>query len=231
MYGIDYIGIKGCLNSALKAHPRAWALGALAEASGWKPGYAAINRICKERKVPAARIHLMWKDNHRFTQRDIQETVRRAQRLARVIKKHPQVCWYVSPWLEPSGVSKELYAQVITACKMSLPDNVTMVTNSMEGVRVSGCLAEGHHSWYRREHEIFSYDGLECTDANMQMWKDKAKNAQFFFLWRYSCNGKFGPEDKRKRADRDDYIEPKEIRSLRSWTKKRKNQASQRLHL
>lgn len=221
IYGIDYIGTEGCKDAALKAHPRGWALGALAECDGWKNGYATINQLCEKKKIPAARIHLMWKDSHKFTQRDIQETVKRAQRLAKVIRKHPKVCWYVSPWLEPDGVDKQLYSQVITACRIVLPDSVIMVTNSMNGVKVAGCISEGHHNWYRAGDEIFSFDGLECVDADMEKYQKNAKNAQLFFFWRYTFNGKYGEKDKRKRAQRDSWPSVKDIRSLRPYTKKK----------
>lgn len=221
IYGIDYIGIKGCMDALLRAHPRGWALGALAQVDGWGKAYKAIDRALEAKMIPVARIHLMWKDNHRFTQGDIAETVRRAQKLSEVIIKHPNVKWYVSPWLEATGASKQLLTQVITSCKMSLPSNVTMVVNSTDNVRVSGALSEGHHSTYRKGDPIFSFDGLECVDANMKKWQEKASKAKLFFFWRYTFNGKYGPSDKRARGDRTSWPSHRDIRSLKPYIEKK----------
>ena len=196
-----------------KALDKKYGIRVLWKVSGWK----ANNRIVKwagKEKLPFCVIDLVWQDNHTFGNRQKKIAIKRAKKVGKLIKKFKNTKWYVCPYLEPGKLDPKEYEDVIAECRKYLPDNVTMVSNAMEGYKVKGAIRAGHHNWYKEGMEIFSFDGIDCKDANINRWKEKAKNADMFLLWSYSMNGKYGPKDKRARRQRTSYVEIKELLSL-----------------
>jgi len=187
----------------------------LFKVSGWKANDGMIKWAGKN-KLPFVVIDLVWRDNHKFGLREEKIAVKRARKVNRLIKKYKATKFYICPFLEPQGLSVEDYERVIRRCRKNLPENVLMVSNAMEGYRVAGAIRAGHHSWYKKGMEIFSFDGLCCKDADLNKYKKTAKDAKMFLLWSWSMNGKYSKKDKRLRKNRTSYPEIKEIQSIQA---------------
>ena len=217
LFGIDYIGGAKYVSTLVRNHLEGWAAGFLWDIDGFGKANRAINRLAKSGKAPRIRVHLMWKDNHSFSERDISVCVQRAKELAKIIAKYPGIEWYVSPFLEPRRPKKSVYERVIADTKAVLPTGVKMVASSLEGSKIKGAITEMHHGGWKSNvsgETIFSFDGIECVDSDVEKWKKRAQSATTFYFWRYTFNGKFGPKDKRKRPQRTSYPSSKDILSV-----------------
>lgn len=193
--GIDYI-LGGMYRKAiLKAHPPGWMAGFLWKASWIPSSKKVIRQLCASGKCPRMRISLVWDDNHTFKKKHVRLVKKRAKALRKIIFDYPQIYFYVQPFLEPHHVDDDVNRAAIKALKNILPADVVIVTGDGFGGR--GIIHEGHHAGYRGQ-QIFSFDGLDCMESNVQTWKHRAKDAYIFFLWRRECNGN-PPGPKRSR--------------------------------
>lgn len=223
-YGLDTKAASMYGKAFRKAFDKDCAYRVLWKVSGWKANNRVVRWLGKQ-KASVVIIDLVWKDNHQFGAKERRIAIKRAKKVGRLIKKYPNTKWYVCPYLEPRGVNIKEYEQVIARCKKHLPENTIMVSNAMEGIRVRGAIRAGHHTWYKKGMEIFSFDGIECKDADINKWKEKAKQggAKMFLLWSWSMNGKYSKKDKRKRRQRTSYPEIKELKSIQALFENGKN--------
>lgn len=207
LFGIDYI-LGGNYLETLDHHPEGWAAGFLWNVDGVRGSKRAIEKVAASGKCPRIRVSLVWKDDHKFTERDAKIARKRARKLKTIVGEYPSIEWYVQPFLEPK--SREL--EEITAGSISriLP-TAKIVTTSPA---VFSNATEVHHSY--RISNIFSYDGLDYRE-NRDFIRI-ANDFETFFLWQSECNGQsykdYKEGKKISRPERKDWLKPKHIRQM-----------------
>ena len=200
LYGLDLLLMGNYGQRAVETFPAGYALGVLWEVDGIKSPVSAVEQILASGKCPVIRIHLMWKDNHKFTNADIPETVMRARGVAVYVNRYPTVEFYVSPWLE-NEVSADLAQKVFDAIKAVLPGRTKYVNSGP--AKLPGIAKEYHHVLKGQSGKYMtSFDGVTCLDADVQKYKDNHANAEIFFFWDYAFNCKYSSKDTTPRPQR-----------------------------
>lgn len=215
--GHDYILGSMYQRAIIKSHPIGAAAGFLINTTGVKSSLKTIEGLAATGKAPIIRVHGVWRDNHRFTTNAKRQAIKRARKLAKIIEKYPDIKWYYSPFLEPHRTGKRLYNSTLKSCREALPAGVLMVASSLEGhVLKNADVTEMHHSSYKNVpgKKIFSFDGDSATKANIGKFKARAANAELFFLWHHSYNGKRFDTDNTRRHLRKNWAKSATIRAL-----------------
>jgi hypothetical protein len=209
---IDYILGGNYAKTILKAHPKGWGAGFLWNVSWVRGSKKIIDKLAATgaENVPFIRVSLIWHDSHTFKNRDARRTKKRCKQLTKIIEKYPEIEWLVQPMLEPHGASPELTNKILKAARLNLPKGVKLVSgNQFGGPNV---LHEGHHRGYS-DQQIFSFDGLHCMNQDVSYWKERARQAEYFFLWRAECNGN-KPGEKKPRWNRQHWLTRAELREM-----------------
>lgn len=211
-YGIDYIGGMNYLDVIERHHPKGYAGGCLVKASGWKTGIKTVKTLAEHPDCPIIRVHGIWKDNHTFTQKDIDPAVKIAKRVAKVAEKFPDKQFYFSPWLEHRADAKlwnECRKQVFDV----LPKEIKIVSS---GEKTQRAIAERHGSYISSKREIFSFDGVDIlsTPANLNIYLKAHSHAKLFFLWCPACNGRKTLRDTTERSQRSAYLTKQHINKM-----------------
>lgn len=200
LYGLDLLLMGNYGQRAVETFPAGYALGVLWEVDGIKSPVSAVEQILASGKCPVVRIHLMWKDNHKFTASDIPETVMRARSVAVYVNRYPSVEFYVSPWLE-NEVDATLAQKVFDAIKAVLPGRTKYVNSGP--AKLPGIMKEYHHVEKGQSGKyIYSDDGVTCLDTDTQKRKDNHANAELYFAWCHAFNCKYSEKDKTLRQNR-----------------------------
>lgn len=216
-YGIDYILGSKYKHAILKAHPEGFGAGFLLNVLGVPSSLKIIKKLAESGRTPFIRVHLVWKDDHIFRSPEKRLAIKRAKRIASVIESHPEIKWYVSPFLEPHKAPGKLYNQTLRLCRAELPPATKLVSTSLEGdVLKQADFTEMHHGSYKNVagKKIFSYDGVSATSSNIKAYKQLASNSELFFLWNCKLNGKTHDKDRTPRSQRTNWATPKDIKAL-----------------
>lgn len=222
IYGLDQLGAARYKKVAIQEHPRAWAFGAFLEVSGFGTTYDVFDTLAKE-GVPVLRVQMMWKDDHKFTTKDLPEIEKRAKKLAPIMAKYPLTVWYISPCCENelNAAQFELFAQAV---RKHIPAaDIVNSPNYNKGHVSNKYVNEYHHGKNRGGARVaFSFDGDNCVDSDVETYKKMYSNAEYFMFWAPQCNGnrkvfkpgdKRGPKDYVDRAKRIYWPTPKQIDS------------------
>lgn len=202
MYGLDLLGIAKFKDVAVKNFPAGWALGAFSQTFG--DALPAVEAIIKTGKCPRVRLHLLWKDQHDFTSKDIPLAVKEAKRVKKLVDKYPAIEWLISGCCEHKmngALAKQFKDKILQV----LP-TVTYVNSYMEGgASLPDCINEIHGT-KAREPKVrpyqFSFDGNSASDANIPAIEQTLDEANTFFFWNSKFNGKTKDEDKTPREKR-----------------------------
>lgn len=183
-----------------------FAIGIIVEASGWSSGMVAARKLIKCSNVVAIRLHGIWRDDHNFQESDIKRAVEIAKRAKKLAINNPTKKVYYSPFLE-HAMKDDLLVKVHTAVSKVLDDGVTYVNAAMpNGAKLKSSMKgfeEIHHETGKPDRTyIFSFDGHDQNDTDVEMYKNKHKDSNFFFSWVFPYNLKYTEKDKTQRADR-----------------------------
>lgn len=205
MWGLDYLGGAKYERVILKEHPRGWAAGFFTNTFG--DAVRTIDKLLATGRCPRVRLHLIWKDDHRFTDRDIPTTVKEAKRIKPLIDKYPNVEFRISPWCE-HRVSDGLIVKVIGAIDAVIGGRAIYVnTPASEGeiVRKHDIRNEYHgkqNGPRSTDHFDFSFDGYSCVDADIERVKARFSDAETFYFWEPRFNGRWESDDTTPRPQR-----------------------------
>ena len=94
MWGLDFLGIAKFKDVALAEFPEGFALGAFSITFG--DAVPAVEAIVNSGRCPRVRLHLSWKDDHKFNISDFANIEREARRIKPLIERHPNFDWRVS---------------------------------------------------------------------------------------------------------------------------------------
>ena len=148
----------------------------------------------------------MWKDNHFFgatEEKKVKKRLKRCVKYIQSIRHHsPKTEWAIVLFLESTGYSKKQYRQYIKSISHLVPEDIKLIINATEGHIIRAYDSAGHHTWFKDGHAVFSFDGMDAKDADVEGWKDIAKNCKWFLFWTWSYNLKFSHKDSRSRVFR-----------------------------
>ncbi len=183
-----------------------FAIGIIVEASGWSSGMIAARKLAACSNVSHIRLHGIWRDDHNFQESDIKRAVEIAKRAKKLAVNNPDKKIYYSPFLE-HAMKADLLDKVYTAVTNVLGDTVTYVNSAMpNGAKLKNNMSgleEIHHETGRPGRDyIFSFDGHDQNDTDVEMYKTKHKDSNFFFSWVFPFNLKYVEKDKTQRPDR-----------------------------
>jgi hypothetical protein len=216
-YGLDQLGAARYKKLVISDHPRLWSFGTFLEVDGFGKTYDVIEAIAKI-GVPLIRVQMMWKDDHRFTSRDLPEIEKRAKLLAPIITRYPSVKWYVSPCCEHelSAVGFEPFAKAVL--KHIPSADIVNSPNTGKGHVSTKYVNEYHHEKPRGGRIAFSFDGANCVDSNVEEYKRLYAKAEYFMFWNCQCNGlRKLPEPGEPRIPRKDRKHFPISKQIDSW--------------
>lgn len=194
IYGLDLLAGAKYPKEVMKHLFSGWVLGIFANIFG--DAFSLVERIAKRGDCPLIRVQLVWKDDHKFGEKELQLAIKEARRYEK-IRGYSQI--ELSPFCEHN---------------ISNPDPwLSRVQDAAPSCRIINCPWKGGFS-SRFKNEIhgdhkkpsgpynYSYDGTNCVDSNVT--KDKATHASsdIFFFWHPRFNLKWSMKDATPRPQR-----------------------------
>jgi hypothetical protein len=198
MLGLDCLGLAKFGKEAIQAFPhKGFALGVFSRQFGdAKPHTNDLLARCS-----ALRVQLIWSDGHSFSDADIPTLKTEAKRWDDLGKKLPV---YLSPFCEHRLAEPDKYLEIV----QKAAPNCTPV-NSLESGASSGNFINEVHGVKKEPPPgsyIFSYDGSEILDSNVEAIKQKHANALIWFGWTANFNGH--AEAKAKGSKNETHVWP-----------------------
>lgn len=217
MWGLDFLAIAKYQQTAVGEFPNGWALGAFTNVFG--DALPAINAIARTGRCPRIRLHLMWKDDHRYSTRDFAQIRREAMRVKPTIQRFPKIEWRISGACEHNLVRNEA-----TALKKTVLDVLPMVTYvNTPWVKGGGALIasderttnelHGADALSARGRFDYSFDGDNSVDSDIAEIARTLRRAETFYVWNSQCNGRKTTGDTTPRAERQAWPTSNEIDS------------------
>ena len=184
MYGLDLLGLARFKQEARDAFPSGYALGVFSDTFGDSMPY--VRQIVQSGKCRALRVQLMWSDEHAFSDKDIPKLKKEAKRWGD-FAKHASVPVYLSPFCEHKVMNPDKYLQIV---KEQAP-NCEPVNSFYTGAKSSKFINEVHGttSPSLSGRYIFSYDGTDMLESDIEAMKMRHKNALIWFGWTANFNG------------------------------------------
>ena len=215
-YLMDYLGGAKFKKLILEQHPMAYGAGIFSYVEGFGDGLPVIEALAVK-GVLLFRIHLCWKDNHKFTSEDLRFVARVARRLKPIIARHPNVKWYVSPCCEHE-LSESEWQKFASATAVELKGTEYELVNTPNHNKgfVSRTVLNEYHGAESKPRDgryAFSFDGSNIVDSNVEAYKSNYAQAEYWGVWNSQCNGRRNTEDKTPRPDRKFYPTAKQLDS------------------
>lgn len=208
IWGLDALGGVKFADLLKREMPERWMLGIFTNTFG--DAYPLVEAIAKQDRVVGIRLNLAWSDNHTFTNGDFRKIQREAQKYAPLIRKFPQINWYVSGATEhqlSAADAAELYKIVSNETQ-----GATYVNNPWQnkGAFLDATAANlinevhGADASPPRKFGRFAYscDGSDCFDFDIISMKEKMQEAEYFMFWCCQFNGRMKADDKTPRPQR-----------------------------
>ena len=207
MYGIDYLGGAAYRAVIRKNHPKGWAAGFFANTFG--NAWASIRVLAKTGKCPLFRVHAVWADNHTYNKTVHDKVIKSAcKKCVNFAKTFPDIKFQFSPFCEHMMKTKEL-TRIFNYCKKIVGEtpNIEFVNCAWTGDFIYGdekIINETHN--YNRIPDKgsynYSFDGLDCYNADTQAIKNKCNKSKVFFFWTISMNLKRKDDERLTVAQR-----------------------------
>jgi hypothetical protein len=216
MWGIDYLGGARYKDLILREHPQGFAAGFFTNVDGFGSSIPASIALLETGRCPRMRHQLMWDDDHKFTENDIPELVRRATNVRRkLIDPFPNTEFRVSPCCEhrmdrnlTQRIKREIQPIIGRALYVNCPE---------KGAILDDCINEFHGGFKKPPtggRIDFSFDGTSAFDSDVEAYKREYANADTFYFWTFRCNGRWYEKDPTKRPDRRGWPDSNIIDSL-----------------
>lgn len=205
-YGIDYLGGATYQNTLLSSHKAGWGAGFFAETFG--DAWGVITKLCKTGKAPYIRVHALWDDLHRYgSDAQIEKVKKHCRKICNLAKQYPNIQFYFSPYCEHNLKATEM-SKTFDVCRKIIKNQgvqIKLVNTIWKGENVTAedVINEIHgtHAIPSKKF-VYSFDGLDCYNADTQKIKDTYKNAELFFFWTNSMNLKRKDSEKISVAER-----------------------------
>lgn len=166
------------------------------------------------RGTPFIRLHLSWRDAHNFSPSDFPAIVKEARRLCPVINQYPNTKWYFSGACEHNlgpKAARKLAQLVLAAC----PQVTYVNTPGVNGATLPEYINEVHGNGSPHSPRYaYSFDGTAAEDSNVEAFKTKFVNAEYFMLWGPRYNGRWESNDNTPRDQRTGWPDVNWIKSL-----------------
>ena len=201
IYGVDYLGGAAFQNLVLKNHENGWAAGFFGEEFG--NVYPLIRKLAATGLAPAIRVQALWDATHRYgTAEQMVKVKQQLKRLCNIANNNLKVEFYFSPYCEHNLKAAEM-EKTLQECRKILTankcNNITLVNCVWQGetIRQPDVVNEVHGNHAAPDgNYIFSFDGLDCYNANTKKKKQQHAKAQIFFFWTISMNLKKKENEK-----------------------------------
>lgn len=221
-YLIDYLGGAKYKKLILAQHPITHGAGFFSNVDGFGSALPVIEALAKKGCL-LFRIHLCWKDNHKFTDKDILFVRSEAKKLKAIIKKYPNVKWYVSPCCEHelNEIKWNKFADVVNKQLEGTNYELVNTPNHNKGFVSKLVLNEYHGSEQkpRGGRYAFSFDGTSSVDSEVQKYKKSYCDAEYFALWEPRFNGRWEGKDITPRPQRKGWPDKRLIKSVLHLTR------------
>lgn len=201
IFGLDLLGIAKYPNRARRFFPKGYALGCFSNTFG--DAIPGVTGVLETEKCPLVRVHLGWKDDHKFKRSDFSAIKKEAERWAPVVLRYPSVRWFFSGACEHELWEADVL-ELSCLVKDALPSVTYVNTPSDKGSNVIGLVNESHgnDAVPFGKSPIFSFDGNSCSGASVKTMRERFKKAEVFFLWSAGFNGKTHDKDRTARHKR-----------------------------
>jgi len=204
LYGLDLLAgarYKKEVTNFAQTH----CIGLFAETFGnaYPVAEAALKAGCK-----FLRIQLLWSDSHSFGDKDIPKIKKLAAQYQKLANKYPGADIRLSPFCEHNLNNPDKYLDIT---QIAAP-NCTIVNTPWKGAFSKKYINEIHGDHAKPQGRyMFSFDGTECTNADVESYKAKHADAEAFFMWSARFNLKWSmkdttPRPQRKAKPSTDYI-------------------------
>lgn len=206
IFGLDLLFAPKYERIALACIPDGWATGCF-----WKIAGDSIPFTKKaiDKGVPLFRSAGLWEDDHTFGDSHIKEIVRMAKALQPIAVRNPESRIEISCFCEHNLSNPDKYHDIV---KNEAPD--CFPVNTPWRGKESQKYKNEHHGVEARTKsgDNFSFDGSDCTNADVEKLKQTHKNADAFFFWAPRFNMKWSmkddtPRPKRTATPTKEYIE------------------------
>lgn len=215
-YLMDYLGGARFKKLILEQHPMSYGAGFFSYVDGFGDSLPVVSALAAKGCL-LFRIHLCWKDNHKFTRADLPFVAKEARRLKPIIARHPNVKWYVSPCCEHELSSDEwdAFADIVRRELSGVNYELVNSPNHNKGFVSKTILNEYHgaESKPRGGRYSFSFDGTNIVDSDVESFKKNYSQAEYWGVWNSQMNGRRNTEDKTPRPDRKFYPTAKQLDS------------------
>lgn len=224
IYLMDYLGGARFKKLILDEHPMAYGAGFFSYVDGFGDSLPVVSALAAKGCL-LFRIHLCWKDNHKFTDKDLPFIKKEARRLKPIIAKYPNVKWYVSPCCEHelSESSWANFAREVARELGGVSYDLVNSPNHNKGFVSRTVLNEYHgaESKPRGGRYAFSFDGTNIVDSDVESFKKNYSQAEYFGIWNCQMNGRKTQGDKTPRSMRNAYPTSKQLDSWIFLTKEK----------
>lgn len=196
IFGLDLLGAAKYKRVALMGLPKGWALGGFAETFGdfFPVAEGALKRGCRY-----VRVHLLWSDSHSFSDADIPKVRKLSKKYNALALKYPEATIEISPFCEHNLSNPDKYLDIVQdEAPLCYPVNTPWRGRESQKYKNEqhGTDAKGSTRYN------FSFDGSDCTNADVEKLKAKHKNADVFFFWAPRFNLKWSMKDDTPRPKR-----------------------------
>ncbi|RTL03777.1 hypothetical protein EKK58_12000 [Candidatus Dependentiae bacterium] len=208
-YLMDYLGGARFKKLIIEQHPMSYGAGFFSYVDGFGDSLPVVSALAAKGCL-LFRIHLCWKDNHKFTRADLPFVAKEARRLKPIIARHSNVKWYVSPCCEHELSSDEwdAFADIVRRELSGVNYELVNSPNHNKGF-VSKTILNEYHGAEKSPRRgsgryAFSFDGTNIVDSDVELYKDNYEQAEYWGVWSSQMNGNrkiFKAGDKRGEKD------------------------------
>lgn len=205
LQGIDYLGGANYLDLILREHPDGAAAGFILNTNKphWRKANAwpAINGLFPTGRCPAQRLHAVWEDNHQYNPSKHDKIIfAEFERTNLLQEQNPLEQVYFSPFceLDTRGASvTKLFDRLVKGKHKDL-----IIVNSVSAGAIQKGLVNEVHGKHKNPggKVIYSTDGSQCWDIDIQKRKKDFSNALLFMFWVSMCNGKWNDKARNEKG-------------------------------
>ena len=212
IWGLDVLGAAKYQRVVTKTVPKDWCVGIFWEEFG--PAKKLIKRLAQQ-EYKYIRIQGLWDSAHQYPTAKDSQVFKIAHKIQKLAVRYPGTKFYFSPFCEHRQRRSRM--EILFGRIAAIAPNLTLVNSPIRGGDyVTSALNEIHHhdtpGGNPGKDYIFSYDGLACTNSDVEKMKAKHSKASMFFFWVPQFNCK--PNMKPKKDEPLNRIPPK-LRKLK----------------
>lgn len=144
--------------------------------------------------------NLLWSDTHSFGDSDIKKLKEIVPKYENLAKAFPNAIVEIAPFTEHNLKNPDKYLDIV----QELAPSCRVANSVWKGDFSKRYKNEIHgaHTPKPKTPYNFSFDGLSCVDTDIEMYKERHAEADFFFLWIPRFNLKWSMKDGANRVIR-----------------------------